>query len=531
MMKKLLLIPLLALALVFQPINADAATKTTYTEEVKVSVYRSTSPNVSITLKGMYAVDSSYLSKRFIEHNTTLSITRNGSNLSVGFGRESATSGYDIPVNEYQGSLITAASGMVNIRDIPTTTEESKVITTMDNREAAEYLGESKNTNDVHSPWYKVNVKGITGWIASSVSNGPTTYPQSLGRNFSTFQVDGKEYRGSFIIKKYGSNGIEIVNVLGIEDYIKGVVPNESYPSWHMEALKAQSVTARSYAYASGILSNTTSSQVYNGFSSEHSRTNEAVEATKGEVVKYQGKPIMTFFGAASGGVTANYGDVWSSGGHKPYYASVPDPYEAQAIAEAGAMVQRAHKWTFNYSANELLSEYTLVTKQPFSPTVSLLDMEITKTGANGEVSSVTYKTTDGTFTRTGNEGQIRAIFPSEPAFYNMLPSSMFNVSYTKDYTVKLADQDVDAFSVYNQKIQLPNGTQSITGTDVNILSSSGTVSHPSAPKTITVSGGGWGHRIGMSQWGAQGFAKFGNKNYKEILVHYYPGTEVSSQY
>ncbi len=528
-MKKMLLIPLLCAALIFQPANADAATKTAYTEEVKVSIYRSTSPTATITVKGNYAVDSAYLSKRFIEHNTTLAITRSGGHLTVGFGRASATSGYDIPVNEYQGAIITAASGPVNIRENATT--NSPVVTSLDNREAAEYLGESKQTNDVHSPWYKVNVKGITGWIASSVSSGPITYPQTLGRNYSTFQVGGREYRGSFIVKKFGTNGIEIINVLGIEDYIKGVVPNESYPSWHMEALKAQAVTARSYAYASGILSNTTSSQVYNGFSSEHSRTNDAVDATRGEVVKYQGKPIMTFFGAASGGVTANYGDVWASSGHKSYYSSVEDPYEAQAIAEAGASVRRAHNWTFNYSATDLLTEFALVTKQNFSPTVLLQEMEIAKTGANGEVSRVTYTTSDGAYTRTGNEGQIRAIFPSEAAFYHMLPSSMFNVTYTKDYKVKLINQDVEAFSVLNQKIQLPSGTQSITGSNVNIMSASGTISKPSDPKSITISGGGWGHRIGMSQWGAQGFAKFGNKNYKEILAHYYTGTEVSKQY
>ena len=103
---------------------------------------------------------------------------------------------------------------------------------------------------------------------------------------------------------------------------------------WHMEALKVQAVAARSYALASRKDSGNfdvfadTRSQVYGGILSENSRTTAAVNATKGQIVLFQGKVAWTFFSASSGGRTASIQDVWPDAEPLPYLVSVDDPHD-----------------------------------------------------------------------------------------------------------------------------------------------------------------------------------------------------------
>lgn len=126
------------------------------------------------------------------------------------------------------------------------------------------------------------------------------------------------------------------VNFVGIEQYLYGVVPRESPSSWPAEALKAQAVAARSYAYQDAkderTIYCTTMSQVYNGHSRpgtahEAASTNSAVDATRGKVVWYgsETKPVRTFFFASSGGHTADIEHVWTESTPRPYYRGVAD--------------------------------------------------------------------------------------------------------------------------------------------------------------------------------------------------------------
>ncbi|MCL2504131.1 MAG: cell wall-binding repeat-containing protein [Coriobacteriia bacterium] len=149
------------------------------------------------------------------------------------------------------------------------------------------------------------------------------------------------KYRGWFILSANGS-GVKLVNRLSMQDYLKGVVPRESPASWHIEALKAQAIAARSYAYNStGELYCTTSSQVYNGHSKgsdrdaldmhEHPNSNTAVDETNAQYVMYGGKVVQTFFHSSSGGHTADIETVWSGTSEPsslyPYRKGVDDPY------------------------------------------------------------------------------------------------------------------------------------------------------------------------------------------------------------
>ena len=144
-----------------------------------------------------------------------------------------------------------------------------------------------------------------------------------------------RTYRGSMVANAAGSR-VKLVNALRMDDYVMGVLPGEVSPKWDADALKAQAVAARSYAYASpGELWPTTMSQVYLGYSHETPSVRSAVRGTSGMVLKYKGKVVQAFFHSSSGGHTVAIEDVWPGtsfpSDRYPYFKGVPDPYNAAA--------------------------------------------------------------------------------------------------------------------------------------------------------------------------------------------------------
>jgi len=138
----------------------------------------------------------------------------------------------------------------------------------------------------------------------------------------------GRRYRGSITLSASAS-GIEVVNALDIESYLRGVVPAEMSASWPMAALKAQAVAARSYAlslvgsHGGYDLCADVRCQVYRGLDAENARSDAAVQGTAGIVVTYDGAVARTYYHADSGGVTASSGEVW--GTPIPYLVARPD--------------------------------------------------------------------------------------------------------------------------------------------------------------------------------------------------------------
>lgn len=134
-------------------------------------------------------------------------------------------------------------------------------------------------------------------------------------------------YRGDFIIINWDDK-LTLINEVGLEDYLKGVVPAEMPSRWNSEALKAQAIAARSYAVATSIagkhaskgfdLVDTTSDQAYGGASAEKASTTKAVDDTKGIVLIQNKKVLPTYYHASSGGQTK----VWESG--RSFLQSVP---------------------------------------------------------------------------------------------------------------------------------------------------------------------------------------------------------------
>ena len=146
-----------------------------------------------------------------------------------------------------------------------------------------------------------------------------------------------------------GGGSLNVVNSLALEQYVKGVMPNEVPPSWPFQQLKAQAVAVRSIALTSSVGGNVfdvypdTRSQVYEGLESEYARTNSAVNRTNGEVVTYKGEVAQTFYSACSGGHTESVVNVFGTA--VPYLVGVPDPYDYYCPL---------HKWTLRFSGAEI---------------------------------------------------------------------------------------------------------------------------------------------------------------------------------
>jgi stage II sporulation protein D len=139
-------------------------------------------------------------------------------------------------------------------------------------------------------------------------------------------------YRGTLQVDVQKGK-LRVINTLGLEQYLYGVVPAEMPHSWSAEALKAQAVVARSYALATRKtgafdLYPDTRSQVYLGLDHEFAESSAAVDATAGQVLLYDGRVATTYFFSTSGGRTAAIEDAFPNGEPVPYLVSVPDPYD-----------------------------------------------------------------------------------------------------------------------------------------------------------------------------------------------------------
>ncbi|MGH2883921.1 MAG: SpoIID/LytB domain-containing protein, partial [Solirubrobacteraceae bacterium] len=141
-------------------------------------------------------------------------------------------------------------------------------------------------------------------------------------------------YRGSLEFRPNGSGGVYTVNVVGLDDYVQGVIAAEMPSAWSSQALEAQAVAARTYAITTDVagtfynLYPDTRSQMYRGVGAETTATNAAVAATSGQIVTYKGAPAVTYFFASSGGYTENVEDAWPGATPDPWLRGVPDPYD-----------------------------------------------------------------------------------------------------------------------------------------------------------------------------------------------------------
>lgn len=297
------------------------------------------------------------------------------------------------------------------------------------------------------------------------IVNGMTYTTPVYFQSPQKMRINGKEYFGSILVQDRF-----IINILPVEEYLKGVLSSEVAESWPAEALKAQAVVSRTFAYRK-ILNNkdtlydvddTTMYQKFD-YNESNSRINSAVLDTEGIIILYQNEPIEAFFHSNSGGVTENCRDIFQK--DLPYLRSIPDPYSSK---------NEDTLWTFSITEKEIKNALNGIIKHEYE-SLTLRDIRI-------------YK-------KTGSRraGEFLLIFERNQK------------QIIKGNTFRLAVGPKFLKSLLIHNIQRARGKGGYI---------------------FTFSGRGYGHGVGLSQFGAKKMAEQGF-SYRDIVAYYYRGTRI----
>ena len=314
---------------------------------------------------------------------------------------------------------------------------------------------------------YKVEADGGTRIILGPfLFSGPVRLlPGKPGEHVL---VGERKYLGNILFRPNKDDTVTAIDEVGLEEYLCGVLPKEMSPDWPLEALKAQAVVARTFALnnlgrfsKSGYdLSDGMLSQVYGGLEIESERVKQAVAETSGQVLRWQGKLMPTYFHASSGGRTADPTEVWSPRGSTPKpLRGVHDRYDKDSPHADWSAYFR------NYDILEAMSRH----------------------GIQGAViSNVRY----GQRTSSGR---------------------------LKDVRLRI---DGDWVRVSTTDLRLWLGAQELKSTMIHVVKR--------RKNGIEFFGSGYGHGVGLSQWGARVQAEKG-RDYRQILEYYFPGASLGT--
>ena len=354
-----------------------------------------------------------------------------------------------------------------------TWTIESAVNVSIDNKPAA--IVNPGNEVELSPDGNNVNMKISGRSFSGKVINF------SPRENLIRFK--GHSYRGT--IKVFADNNLlSVVNSLSLEDYLKGVLPlemptgnnNENY-----EALKAFAICARTYSLNKLSENKTTfdvyidtRDQVYGGVESEKEITNRAVDETRDLILTYNGQPAVTYYSAACGGHTENVKDVFPTNGKDlPYLSGVKDGDEPYCS------IAPKFNWVEEYTEQTFLSRLK----------------------AAGQIDNINYEIDDIQVASRFESGRVNEL----------------------DITLKSADGDDKIVSLYGNNIRSvirnANNSGILRSNLFDISLNDG---------TVTITGKGNGHGVGLCQWGSIYLSRIG-WNYKDILSHYFPGTQISN--
>ncbi|HET6175027.1 MAG TPA: SpoIID/LytB domain-containing protein [Gaiellales bacterium] len=192
-----------------------------------------------------------------------------------------------------------------------------------------------------------VLASGWTGPVALSATGGAPLTLAGAGIN----GVRDGRYRGT--MRVLGTpDGLQVVNIVSLENYLRGVVASEMPSTWEPQALETQAIAARTYAVATRKPASSAfdlypdeRSQVYRGLAAEGASSSAAIDATAGQVVLYQGQPIVAYFSSSSGGRTAAAQESLNGVAPAPYLVPVDDPYDT---------ISPYHDWTLSLSDRDL---------------------------------------------------------------------------------------------------------------------------------------------------------------------------------
>lgn len=284
------------------------------------------------------------------------------------------------------------------------------------------------------------------------------------GKTGEFVTIGDKKYTGNLTFRPNKDGTITVVDELGLEEYLFGVLPHEMSPDWPLEALKAQAVASRSFALASlgrheedGFdLSDDTLSQVYTGLTTESDRIKEAVRSTAGQTLTYAGKPLTTYFHSTCGGHTSDAEDVWGRHAPKPL----------KGVKDKWCKASPHYEWEAYFTNTDIL---LALNKNGFTA-AKLLSVKEGERGTAGWLSDIRIKTDRG---------------------WKRVPANQFRLW--------LGVKELK--SVRLDKIK-------------------------KRKKGFEFIGHGYGHGVGLCQWGARAQADAG-WTYKDILEHYFPESKL----
>lgn len=336
-------------------------------------------------------------------------------------------------------------------------------------------------------------VKARAGKVYINGKNMGTSVLLKDEANKGAFSGLSRTYRGNIRVQANGS-AMNFVNEIPMEDYLYGVVAQEAVQSWPAAALEAQAVAARTYAlYAMNQNKDkaydvelSDASQVYAGKDGEAASTTRAVDATRGIIMTYGGRPIDALFHSDGGGYTEDSVNVW--GNDLPYLKGVKD-YSNHVGTTT---------WVETTNRKAIESKLNAAGKGVGTLKVIQLSglkaapMRVADRGVSGRIKSATFVGTQRKITVSGEN--LRAILG--------LKSSLFD------------------FYVGHKPPQKENGKTYHTFSKKNDI--------------VYIQGHGWGHGLGLSQWGAAEMARqHANQTgyYQTILRHYYKGIDIVKWY
>lgn len=381
--------------------------------------------------------------------------------------------------------------------------------------------------------------------------------PDVTGSSTVRTWFKGYRYEGGFRYERIDGGNLTVVNILDLESYIKGVVPYEMSNNWSLEALKAQAICARSYAY-NNILNakhgkyhfdvcTTTDCQVYCGAGSNvptyqaNETTDRAVEETAGQYAWYGNQIIEAFYSSSHGGASESVYHVWGSSlSQYPYLCGVVDPYEKE-IASKNAY----SSWNISYTTSELTKR---LQSYGYGNGTQVQSLELTYSDL-GNVIKLTVRYLNGQ-SNTFKPDKMRSIF-GVPSIRFTVAGGQTGTDQKTQQTSSLPINGGDALDTNDSYFTISGGG-TVAGLDTNsgyVISGTGTVEQlpttqtPETPQqpeqdnptgtTVTVSNGtytfqgsGYGHQLGMSQYGAWAMVNLGY-TYKQIVEFYFPGTQV----
>ena len=348
----------------------------------------------------------------------------------------------------------------------------------------------------------------------------------------ATTWFKGYRYYGGFQYQRIDGKDMNVVNFLSMDDYIKGVIPYEMNAAWPLEALKAQAVAARTYTAAhlnhhngSGFdLCCEVDCQTYRGVNASDENSDRAVDETSGVYMTYEGEYVNAFYFSSDGGATEDCENVFNA--PLPYLRGKPDPYEA--YVQTGR-----ENWRFVYSADEI----TAILRMKNYRCAQIVSITPTYTSM-GNIYSLKFTDANG----------VNWVFSKDRAGSILYSSAYQKYTYSQRFTVTDADAPADENSFYvagEEGINLlpdslyvvaGDGSVTMVGGAANaaVLSAEGTenvslrgyTSGTITASSYLIKGSGWGHNVGMSQYGARAMAELG-MTYVDILSFYYEGAEI----